>query len=405
MNTTPVASKFHSHAGRSCCRCRKDLTDMASVEAGIGPICRKQDNVLLANSIPANPPEALMALMTINADASINPDAQALYADVLGMLTLNLDGTDWRIAIRKIEQILSFDDTRWETLNAFSEVARWLGYLGLAALWNGEAATGDATVTFNAFSPSGPRVFIDGPRCMAARNKFYKEKLYPVNVPSPTPGRRMIGVHAKDIDAFATIVQTHYPMAVGMTQVRAEVDAFLAAIKAASTPAPTPVTVQGPPTAGAPVSSSCRIEKKGKNLKVSTPYDASFIAGLKNMVPYTHRGWDATTKTWMVDAQYLDKVSDLILQCYKKQPTIIDVDAVQTDISSVLKHVDNAQTLADAAAKAKAAAKEQAKVAAAVKQAMVASHTPVASVPQAPSKPHPPAPAPYVPEKPSVLPF
>ena len=151
--------------------------------------------------------------------------------------------------------------------------------------------------------------------------------------------------------------------------------------------------------------SSCRIEKKGKNLKVSTPYDASFIAGLKSTVPYTHRGWDAATKSWLVDAQYLDKVTDLILQCYKKQPTIIDVDAVQTDISSVLKHVDNAQTLADAAAKAKAAAKEQAKVAAAVKQAMIASHTPVVSLPQAPNKPQPQTPAPYVPAKPDVLPF
>jgi len=383
MNATPVAASFKSHTGRSCCRCRKDLTDMASVEAGIGPICRKQDNALLANSIPANPPEALMALLTINADASINPDAHALYADVLGMLTLNLDGTDWRVAIRKIEQILSFDDTRMKTLNAFSEVARWLGYLGIAALWNGEAATGNATVTFDAFASTGPRLFIDGPRCAAARQKL--RKLWCVNCPSPTLGRRMFGVDPKHLDAFTKIVQTHYPMAVGMTQARVEVEAFIAA-KAASTPiptpAPTPVTVQEPATAGAPVS-SCRIEQKGKNLKVSTPYDASFIAGLKNTVPYTHRGWDAPTKSWMVDAQYLDKVTDLILQCYKKQPTFVNLEAVQTDLASVLKHVDNAQVLADAAAKAKAA--------------LIASHTPIIALP--------PALASYVPEKPIVLPF
>ena len=400
MNATPVASKFKSHTGRSCCRCRKDLTDMASIEAGIGPICRKQDNNLLANSIPANPPEALMALLTINADASINPDAQALYADVLGMLTLNLDGTDWRVAIRKIEQILSFDDTRWKTLNAFSEVARWLGYLGIAALWNGEAATGNATVTFDAFASPGPRLFIDGPRCAAAHHKL--RKLRCVNCPSPTPGRRMFGVLLNHLDDFTQIVQTHYPMAVGLTQACVEVEIVLAKMKAAGipTPAPTPVTMQGPPTVGAPVS-SCRIERKGKNLKVITPYDAGFIAGLKSAVPYTHRGWDAPSKAWMVDAQYLDKVSDLILQCYKKQPSIIDVDAVETDISSVLKHVDNAQALADAAAKAKAAAlhaKEQAK-----KQAMITSHTPVISLPKAPKQPQ--MPAPYVPSKPDVLPF
>ena len=172
MNATPVASSFKSHTGRSCCRCRKDLTDMASIEAGIGPVCRKQDNKLLANSIPANPPEALMALLTIKADASINVDAHATYADLLGMLTMNIDGTDWRIAIRKIEKILSYDDTRWKTLKAFSEVARWLGYLGVAALWNGEASTGDAAVTFNPLTARGPRIFIDGPRCPAARQKL-----------------------------------------------------------------------------------------------------------------------------------------------------------------------------------------------------------------------------------------
>ena len=147
--------------------------------------------------------------------------------------------------------------------------------------------------------------------------------------------------------------------------------------------------------------SSCRIEKKGKNLRVITPYDAGFISGLKNAVPYTHRGWDAATKSWQVDAQYLDKVTDLIRQAYNKQPTIIDVDAVQLDIASVVKHVDNAQTLADAAAKAKAAAKEQAKVKAAAdaaKAALIASHTPTSQLSA-------PAPLPYLPPKPDVLPF
>lgn len=402
MNATPVASSFKSHTGRSCCRCRKDLTDMASIEAGIGPICRKQDNKLLANSIPANPPEALMALLTIKADASINVDAHATYADLLGMLTMNLDGTDWRIAIRKIEKILSYDDTRWKTLKAFSEVARWLGYLGVAALWNGEASTGDATVTFNPLTARGPRILIDGPRCSAARQKLHN--LGAVYVPSPKPGRRTIVVEPKHLDAIATIVQTHYPMSIGLSVVRAEVDAFFKSKTPTPTPmpAPTPVTVQATPAPGGPVS-SCRIEKNGNSLKINTPYDAAFIAGFKNTIPYKDRSWDAATKSWMCDAVYLPQVTHLLTFHYRKTPTYVDVAAVNADMASVLKHVDNAQTLADAAAKAKAAAlhaKEQAK-----KQAMITSHTPVISLPKAPNKPQPQMPAPYVPSKPDVLPF
>ena len=392
MNATPVASSFKSHTGRSCCRCRKDLTDMASIEAGIGPVCRKQDNKLLANSIPANPPEALMALLTIKADASINVDAHATYADLLGMLTMNLDGTDWRIAIRKIEKILSYDDTRWKTLKAFSEVARWLGYLGVAALWNGEASTGDATVTFNPLTARGPRILIDGPRCPAARKKLHN--LGAVYVPSPKPGRRTIVVEPKHLDAIATIVQTHYPMSIGLSVVRAEVDAFLKS----KMPAPTPVTVQATPAPGGPVS-SCRIEKNGNSLKINTPYDAAFIAGFKNTIPYKDRSWDAATKSWMCDAVYLPQVTHLITFHYRKTPTYVDVAAVNADMASVMKHVDNAQALADAAAAAKAvAASKVAAVKAAVGEAMKASSA-------KPSAVGTPTPAPYLPEKPTVLPF
>lgn len=396
MNATPVASSFKSHTGRSCCRCRKDLTDMASIEAGIGPVCRKQDNKLLANSIPANPPEALMALLTIKADASINVDAHATYADLLGMLTMNLDGTDWRIAIRKIEKILSYDDTRWKTLKAFSEVARWLGYLGVAALWNGEASTGDATVTFNPHTARGPRILIDGPRCPAARKKLHN--LGAVYVPSPKPGRRTIVVEPKHLDAIATIVQTHYPMSIGLSVVRAEVDAFLKSKTPTPMPAPTPVTVQATPAPGGPVS-SCRIEKNGNSLKINTPYDAAFIAGFKNTIPYKDRSWDAATKSWMCDAVYLPQVTHLITFHYRKTPTYVDVAAVNADMASVMKHVDNAQALADAASATKAAAAAKATaMKAAVGEAMKVVNAPLKAIGT-------PAPAPYLPEKPTVLPF
>jgi len=41
---------------RFCSRCQKELTDPASLEAGVGPQCRNRDNHLYAKAIEANLP-------------------------------------------------------------------------------------------------------------------------------------------------------------------------------------------------------------------------------------------------------------------------------------------------------------------------------------------------------------
>lgn len=323
--TAPISTQFHNHgAGRSCCRCRKDLTDAASMEAGIGPICRKQDNALLANSIPANPPEALHAALMIDG-ASLEPTSLPTFQKVIDTLATNIAGTDWRKTIKQVEWVLSFESNRKVALDACSNIARSLGYLGLAALWNGEASTGQATVWF-----ANGIIYVDGPRNGAAR--FALKKIgakFSGAVSTPTNGARPAwGVTPDKADAFVTIVQTHYPMHIGLA------DAITAAKSA-----PPPVTTPATPAIGGNV--KYRIEQNGKTLSVFTPYNADFIAALKLAVPYAYRAWDAPAKCWKVDTQYLNTVADLILQHYKSQPAILNMDAIHANIGAVMKHVQH----------------------------------------------------------------
>lgn len=331
--TAPISTMFHAHgAGRSCCRCSKELTDAASMEAGIGPVCRKQDNTLLANSIPANPPEALMHFLGIDI-GSLVPETVNTVLTVKHDLAANLAGTDWRKVIKRIEWILSFEDNRKVTLGAFSNVARSLGYLGLAALWNGEASTGQATVWF-----ANGRLYVAGPRNMAARFAFKKAGgrfLGSVAVPNVGNKPAWYVEHNGDIPAFATAIQTHYPVNIGLTDSLAVATAYAAQVKATPAPvAPTPPTA---PTGGSNVKH--RIEQRGSSLSVFTPYDAGFIADLKATVPYAFRSWEPAAKCWKVESRFLSAVSELILKHYKTQPAVLNMEALEKHINEVTQHV------------------------------------------------------------------
>lgn len=335
--TAPISTMFHQHgSGRSCCRCQKELTDAASMEAGIGPICRKQDNALLANSIPANPPEALMHLLQID-DALLDPVSHNTFKDVRDELAANLMGTDWRKTIKRIEWILSFEVNRKAALEKFTAIAQSLGYLGLAALWNGQASTGQAQVWF-----ANGRLWVIGPRNGAARyalkqlgGMFYTSAC----PPGSTHSKPAWSVPAKNADGFKKAIHTHYPMNVGMN------DAILAAEEAAKQAAAQVPTTAAPaaPTTNNGGSVKHRIEQKGKTLNIKTPYDANFIADLKTTVPYAYRAWEPAEKAWKVDAQYLDQVSALILKHYKTQPFYLNLDALQQDAAKVAQHIDYAQ--------------------------------------------------------------
>src|SRR5574337_466061 len=53
---------------RQCSRCGQELTDPASRECGVGPVCRHKDNDLYSKTIVANFAGATMNVMSIEAN-------------------------------------------------------------------------------------------------------------------------------------------------------------------------------------------------------------------------------------------------------------------------------------------------------------------------------------------------
>lgn len=288
---------------RNCARCGLELTDAASREAGIGPICRKLDNAVLARLIPSNVPLAVARLSRVTVSGLPEECAHTLNEVVAALTGENAASVlDWRVTVKRIEWLLSWG-LGHETRHALMEIVRALGYVGLAALWNGEAATGKATVTF-----VGGRLHVAGPRNKSARislkkigAKFHSEdKVNGIKATWSVPAAS----HA----AFYTVIVTHYPNFVGLAEA-------VEAAKAAKVTAT--VEAKSAEAAVVPV-----IEEVGSKIAVRTPYNAGFVAAIKAL-PFKARGWDPVSKCWRVEKSLEPKVIEMVKSFYHVEPKIV----------------------------------------------------------------------------------
>lgn len=266
------------------------------MEVGIGPICRKLDNAILARAIPANVAAAQVAAgRVIDADLpeSTRPTFGLIMADLMDFTT-----KDWRATVKRIEWLLSWGMT--STLRtALIEIVRSLGYIGLAALLSGEAATGLTTITCE-----GSRLFLRGPRNKAGAYKIRKipgAKFHPA-VGSFSKAAWSVPAHQGDI--FGTIVVTYWPNFTGLDE----------ALVTAKT-----VVVEAPAAAATPVKALPTVTISpvvNGRFQVATPFNVGFLVEVKKL-PYSARKWNGLDKVWDVDAQYLDAVKALIKTHYQ----------------------------------------------------------------------------------------
>lgn len=282
---------------RNCSRCRKELTDPASREVGVGPVCRKLDNEILARQIPADAVSALALFESIDR-AALPSEAHAAYDSVFDDLRMDVTRSDWRDAVRKIEWLLSWAVVR-TVREKLIDTVDTLGYLGLAAVWRGEACKSRAMVFLD--EPTA-RLFV-----VAKRNRAGKEALKAIR------GRRFhraaeLGtdrggwsVPAAQFGAFKRAVSRHYPLNDVEDWGRLETAASAAAAKA------TPATV-----------TPCWSIKRhsATALLVRTPYKAEWVGQLKSLIPRRFRKWRKATKEWAVHARYEGVVRDLCIEYF-----------------------------------------------------------------------------------------
>ena len=268
------------HIGsRTCTRCRLPLTDAASMEAGIGPICRKMDNHVLATQIPANITAAREALFAVGTQDAV---LTATFAKV--EMDLYADTADYRATVKRIEWILSHPIPSNDR-KAFEAVVTALGYVALVAMWNGEVAKGKATVRFEA-----GRLYLKGPNNKAGRSAL-----------KAIPGRQFHGettewsVPAKQLGDFAKVVAKHWP--------NHDATALGEALTAAG------AHVSGPVV-------PWTLTLKGDVLTVKTPYHAGFVEALKGAVHYKDRRWNGFDKVWEVNPACEAQVKTALAACF-----------------------------------------------------------------------------------------
>jgi hypothetical protein len=161
---------------RPCVRCNQALTDPASVEAGIGPICRGFANQILAKETPSAWSDKDLFNFTFLSAESFPVDAQARFAKVFAFVCAShgmnqaeaAKGEDMRATVKELVYLASVAPTNaiYETLIG---AIRGIGYIQYAAFVSGDSASGDATLSLE-----NGKVFLAGVRNSVGQNALYK---------------------------------------------------------------------------------------------------------------------------------------------------------------------------------------------------------------------------------------
>lgn len=81
--------------------------------------------------------------------------------------------------------------------------------------------------------------------------------------------------------------------------------------------------------------SSIKVTAESGGLKVNTPYNAEFVALLKEQIPATGRKWDGGQKAWYVSRDHAALLKQLIDQCYGGDVVMPNVIAAAPEIFEI----------------------------------------------------------------------
>jgi hypothetical protein len=260
MSALQTATLNTNIINRPCTRCELTLTDPASVEAGIGPICRGFANQILAKEVPSAWSDTdLFNFMMLTPESFPSEDAarfSAVFTKICKSRGMNqgegqaVKGDDLRDVARELVYLASVAPTNaiYETIIG---AIRGIGYKQYAAFVSGDSASGEATVTLEEGN-----VFLSAVRNSLGQNALYK-------IGACKSGQRWFVNQSKALD-FLPVVSIYWPFAKGIDGVLTALENVcktaleeLAPIAQATTeeaPTPTELTEAAPaPAVPAPV--------------------------------------------------------------------------------------------------------------------------------------------------------
>lgn len=297
-SSTP--STFTLDASRACSICGRELTDAASVETGVGPICAKRSNDALARSFPACFAEAF-SLVCIAREKGLLvtiPPAQATLDAIGDAFLMDPDAPDrqdWRLVIKQCEWILSHKHIGGRLRCFIFDLAEALGYHATAALWRGEMVIGKATLTF-----ANGLLTLRSPRPCADVRERMREQGWRFN--PTTKGWSLRFVSNTELDRAELLVRSYF----FDCDTASAIDAARNALTHSPSLSPAPAA---PPPA--------LWERRGNVLALHTPYNSAFVLALKTAIPPRARQWVAAAKEWVVNAEHEAAVVALIGEHFK----------------------------------------------------------------------------------------
>lgn len=313
---------------RYCSRCRCELSDVASMERGMGPLCAGKSTKLYAKTIPANYALANISALSIR-DEFIHPECHALWNDTKQKLleatqsAANVDqndrfawtGEDLRKIVKSIDFILSYRHPRDTVREQLIQVVMHLGYVGLAGVLSGEASTGEARLWFE-----DGLVKLQGSRNKSAYRAF--AMLRGVKLPRAVGQPYVAPISL--LEPFLSLVLQYYPMYEGdFDTIRSAAAAWIPPV------APVVVPVQSNTSVAELMDGVALIRIRSEDFTLQFNWMRhmdmnSFIANLKNSVAYNERAFDMVTKLWRFKKAHLDTIKNVIANCGLFTETIVN---------------------------------------------------------------------------------
>ena len=325
-----VFGRHSDHVKRHCSRCHKELTDAASREAGVGPICRAKNNDIFSRMIPAN--LGIATALFLNLDSSrFNEEIQDEFDSLRNTylhqmqkaqqkneeaMAVKVDGGDFRKVVDWFDYSLSYPCSpshREEII----KIIEALGYVALASILRGDAC----------MSPA--KLYVDGDQiCLEGKSQkrgYYEMRRHIVGIETPRyrGDKRPYKASVLYAERFVEIAVTHWPF------IEDNIDKVLKQAKKIAKKVEKELKNKKNEK---PVA-NFKYDKIGREegVSVSFPWVGSrpdmsrneIYREMMNMInaikeiPYRDRRYDRNTKSWIVRKRYFDKVKEIVSEKYQ----------------------------------------------------------------------------------------
>lgn len=301
---------------RHCSRCNQPLTDPASWERGIGPICAKKDTHLFAKTIAANYAMASIHLLNVSVD-TLPETLQPVWISLVGLVLEKMQtaskntadndfyitGEDCRLVCKVIDFMLSYK-LPGNAKRDMIQLVKHLGFVGLAGVLSGESSTGAAELKFE----NGKLSLIGS----SNKSGFNAMRVIPGIVVPRKRGGGAYEAPAAQHDKFIAAVMEFWPCFDGkVDEIRTQCMEWIAA---------NPIIVNKQ-LAIDPSKRNAKVMYRSATNEIVVSFDwlkevsPRIIDEIKT-INFRERRYDATTRTWTIKADHRSKVVDLLSPHY-----------------------------------------------------------------------------------------